>query len=305
MVTALIKKKPLNSYFAIAIIFTALCWIPTSIIAYLNGYSLLNHSTFGQIIQTGFVNSEHAIISIVFAIGVYGPLIAAITVLLTTNGREGLSDLFSRMKKWKVDKRYYLAIFIIPFILTVPALMIALVADIPLPTPLELAVPIQYLLPLIIYQIFTSGFEEPGWRGFALPEMMSNMTAEKASYKLGVVWSIWHWPFLIFNTITNLPADIPAEGFLIVAIVSIIQVLFFNVLTMVGIAVIYTWLYNNTESVFICIIFHAINNIVSLFLMAIIPVALAFVVGILPWAIAIPLLRHYGSETLTGQENSS
>ncbi|TXT53939.1 MAG: putative CAAX amino terminal protease self-immunity [Candidatus Thorarchaeota archaeon] len=303
MAGTLIKRNPLNSYFVIAITFTALCWIPTSIIAYLNGYTLLNNNTFGELIQTGFVDTQHVIISFIFALGVYGPLIASILVLLTTTSRSGVADLFSRMKKWRVDKKYYLAIFLIPFILTVPAIAVALVLGIPLPSPFELVVPLQFIPLFIIYQIFTSGLEEPGWRGYALPELMKTMTAEKASYKLGVIWSIWHWPFLIFVTVSNLPIDIAEAGYMMVAMVSIVQVLLFNVLTMVGMAVIYTWLYNNTESVFICIIFHALSNIISLFLMSLIPAALALIVGILPWVIAMPLLHFYGSETLTGKEN--
>jgi uncharacterized protein len=37
--------------------------------------------------------------------------------------------------------------------------------------------------------------EEPGWRGFALPRLVSGHTALGASLILGTAWAFWHLPF--------------------------------------------------------------------------------------------------------------
>ncbi len=69
-------------------------------------------------------------------------------------------------------------------------------------------------------------------------------------------------------------------------------------MTSAGIAVIYTWFYNNTESVLLAILFHMTTNVVMAYLQT--SPALTFITGIMPWVIAIFLLKRYGAETLTG-----
>jgi membrane protease YdiL (CAAX protease family) len=40
--------------------------------------------------------------------------------------------------------------------------------------------------------------EEIGWRGFLVPELSKNMSFTATAFVSGIVWSLWHYPILIF-----------------------------------------------------------------------------------------------------------
>jgi membrane protease YdiL (CAAX protease family) len=64
-------------------------------------------------------------------------------------------------------------------------------------------------LATLIYVVFTGSFglvgslaralgEEIGWRGFLVPELSKNVSFTATALISGVVWSVWHFPILIF-----------------------------------------------------------------------------------------------------------
>ncbi len=82
---------------------------------------------------------------------------------------------------------------------------------------------------------------------------------------------------------------------------TMIQSLFLHAISAAGIAIVFTWLYNNTESVFICILFHVVTNVVTIYVQSILPhQALTVVLGVMPWVVVFVLERRYGKDTLTG-----
>jgi membrane protease YdiL (CAAX protease family) len=88
--------------------------------------------------------------------------------------------------------------------------------------------------------------EEPGWRGFAQPHLNDRYSATTASLVVGVVWAFWHLPYF-FIPIT------PHSGFTLVN-----QVGWF--VGIVLLSVVLAWAYNNTGSVLIAMVLHAMAN---------------------------------------------
>lgn len=218
-----------------------------------------------------------------------GPAFAAIITTYITEGGSGIKNLFGKTVKYNVNLKWYLIIFAIPVLLNLISFFFGLISTnfaIPEYKPL---IPIIYFLPFLLYLIIFTGFsEEIGWRGFALEKLQEKYTAYKASWILGILWGIWHVPFILYlNTVNNIP--------IVGSIIMIIALL----LGTVGWTIVNTWIYNNTKSVFIIAVLHGWGNAVQSFWLLSFPIPLAqLVFGFLPWIFASWLLKKYGKNDL-------
>jgi membrane protease YdiL (CAAX protease family) len=184
-----------------------------------------------------------------------------------TLGKDATATLFKRFALWRVDWKWYIAAIVL-----MPALRFAAIpltawltgvrADYSHPMIRDL-VPLDWpllfmVIPWILFEVFTNG-EEVGWRGYILPRLQAKYNALVSSLILGVTWSVWHLP-KFFGTGSS-----GGRSFI-----------WFAVFT-VSVAVLYTWLYNNTHgSLLLVALFHASGNTVGVFL----PVKFAVVGGI-------------------------
>lgn len=129
----------------------------------------------------------------------YGPCLAAIIVTRISKGSLGIQNLFKRMIQWRVSWGCYLFIVLYPVALHLSVVSLDyLINGSPIIFFESEGVPkgnlLLVLLGLILLQIFQRGIgEETGWRGFALPELLSNNSIFKSSFVLGLVWAAWHF----------------------------------------------------------------------------------------------------------------
>jgi uncharacterized protein len=160
-------------------------------------------------------------------LGGLGPPVAAWVVTRYTGS--SVRAWARQMVRWRVRFRYYL------YALGLPLLLYGLV-DIILvlfgyhvdPSLLADRAP-AYLGTLVFVAVLGGGLEEPGWRGFALPRLQQRYTPVVATLILGLAWGVWHVP--LYGPL----------GFVVPLVLA-----FF-----------YTWLYNRTGSVLLCILLHA------------------------------------------------
>jgi membrane protease YdiL (CAAX protease family) len=112
----------------------------------------------------------------------------------------------------------------------------------------ESAPPWQALVPTFFVILLLNALpEEYGWRGYALGPMLNRSSALAASLILGLLWGLWHLPLHFIDGTVQ----------------SAIAVYQFIIQQMV-LAVLYTWLFNNTRgAVSVAILFHAVGNIVG------------------------------------------
>jgi len=188
-------------------------------------------------------------------LAIVGPTLAAFIMTSVTGGRSGVLRLLRRCVLWRVGLQWYLfALLGIPAIILLSFLVLpGGIAAFRAPAP---ALVLSYLASYIV--IFLVGgplFEEPGWRGFALPRLQQRSGALVGSLILGVLWSLWHLPLFLF-----VPGyDGAGSGF---AGISIPFAEF--VISIVAGTCIITWVFNNTRgSLLLAMLLHASVNTAS------------------------------------------
>jgi uncharacterized protein len=175
----------------------------------------------------------------------FGPFLAAILVLALTTGKGGVVTLLRRMVRWRVRPVWYAVALLLPVAISGgAALLNVVVLGASAPSPAELGawsglVPTFFLLLLVPG---TGGaWEEPGWRGYALPKLQGGHSALLASLILGVVWAFWHLPLMVIG-----------------------QIHLSDPVFIVAWTVVFTWVFNNTNgSVLIAMLMHNIHNVIS------------------------------------------
>ncbi len=284
------RRSPLVVFFVIAFSITWFFQILGLLLAQRNDLALSNEDNllhFFALISLRLAPGE-ASSYLVFTLGA-GPLVASLLVSWATGGRRGIEELWGRIKKWRVEPRWYLIVFLLPVALAVLNLTAGVLFGGLQLSSYSPLLPVAYFIPFFLYMlVFTGLAEEPGWRGFALPRLQSRYSAVKSSWILGVLWGVWHFPIIIYY---NLAAGIPT--------LALIPILIGLILGIVGWTIVNTWIYNSTESVFLMIVLHGWYNTVNSYMVLSSQNGLAQTLsGILPWALAIILLRVYGAEHL-------
>src|SRR5918998_2021331 len=174
----------------------------------------------------------------------FGPFFAAVVVLALTGGRAGVMNLLRGMVRWRVAPLWYAAALLLPVAIALGATVLNVLLGARPPSSAELGawpslIPTYFLLLLI--PGIGGAWEEPGWRGYALPKLQVGRSALLGSLILGVVWAFWHLPLMV-------AAVIPWSDIAYVTVQSVV----------------YAWLYNNSGgSVLLVMLFHTTNNVVS------------------------------------------
>lgn len=222
-------RMELIQFFAIAIGFTWLFWIPDGL-----GKSGVLPDTIWT--NLGFL-------------GAWGPLVAAMYLTAKEKGLSGIKNLLTKGTDYKFGKGCWAVILLLFPVLIFLAYIISISAEgIAPPSQAE---GLYWYLPFIFFSVlFTGGpfQEEFGWRGYALPRLQTAYSPFIASLILGFIWAIWHLPqFLVPHEKTGMFYITPVWSF---------------ILTVMAANFIYTWVYNHTKgSILGVLILHTLMNL--------------------------------------------
>jgi membrane protease YdiL (CAAX protease family) len=236
----LIVSHPLVAFFVIAFAGSWIVWLP--LVLAQDGLGVLSYTVPG------------GVSNLLFTLGIIaGPTLAALITTAITGGRASVWQFLRRYIQWRVGIQWYL-LCLFGFI-SVYLLMTSIFLGATLLHALlqKWSLIFSVFLPAILIVLLRGQlWEEPGWRGFALPRLQPKVGAVGASLIIGILQGLWHVPLLF------IPGMI-FQGKFMFTIPSFLGGVFSLVGLGMTIGVIMTWLYNNTQgSLLIVILFHTV-----------------------------------------------
>jgi uncharacterized protein len=174
----------------------------------------------------------------------FGPFLAAIVVLAITRGKSGIVGLLRRMVRWRVGLRWYAVALLLPVAISLAAAAFNVLLGAQAPSAAELGGwtgLFSTFAILLLVPGLGGAWEEPGWRGYALPRLQVGRSALFASLILWVGLVIWHLPLMIIG-----------------------EVHWSDIVFILGFVIVFNWVFNNANgSVLILMLMHAMNNTIS------------------------------------------
>ncbi len=176
-----LESRALLPFFLISF---AICWGIIGFYVFLPDFTV---AVFGQL--TG----NHPL----FFLATYSPAIAALVLVMKSNGLPGLRSFLGRLLIWRCSAGWWVFMIVgLPAVFYLGFMLTGEVLHDPFPFP-SVGV---YLLALLLMAI-KGPVEEIGWRGLALPVLQRRLAPFWASLVLGGVWGMWHFPaFLLSGT---------------------------------------------------------------------------------------------------------
>jgi len=223
---SLLKTRPITAFLALTFAIAWSIWLPVALLA--PRYFLL------------------AVLP-----GAWAPTIAATLLTAVSGGKPALKAYLARILKWRVGVQWYLVVLFGTAIVAYAALGIFLLMGGQVPElglPIGLRRNLWLVLPIVfVINIFVGGplGEDIGWRGYLLPQLYRSTNVLSASLIVGVVWVIWHAPFFLFPEGRSVVGNVPF--------------VWFALLTTAW-SVLFAWVYVNTQSVLMPVLFHAAIN---------------------------------------------
>jgi len=213
----------------IFLLFTfALTWVAWWILAYLA--------------QAELIKFQSAVGQVLFILGGSAPTIGAYVAILLTSKEGSLKEFHSRVFKVKVGFPLYLYTILVPVLIGLAGLGLVYLISFRYFETYTIQ-PLYLFVPFFFTSIFMGGLEEFGWRGVLQPALTKKLNLFAANLVIGIVWALWHLPLF----------------YIIGAHHHNKQFLFFT-LGAIGYSSFMTWLYAKTNSVFLCVLFHASIN---------------------------------------------
>ncbi len=174
----------------------------------------------------GAGNPVFSVLSLFFAS--YGPTVGTLVVLALLRDAEETRAWRGRLVNFRANWRWYLLAVLLP--------AFAWLVGIALTTVFGGHFPFHPLLLVVFpFLLLANTGEEVGWRGFALPRLLTRFNSLTASLIVGCMWGLFHLLLYIQTLYTFFP-------FLCLV---------------VAFSILMTWVFNHTGSVPLMVIMHA------------------------------------------------
>lgn len=170
-----------------------------------------------------------------------GPILAAPLVIWMTDGGAAVKAWWKRIWRFNAPLYVYFCAIFVPLAIFVVStgLAMAMTGDRPTAEAIAAWPDVLKFAPLMLV-LGGPGGEEPGFRGYGQHELQKVMTPLTAACWIGLGVVVWHFPVFIEG---NIPISIAA--------------------CLIGVSVVYAWLYQAGGSVWPLVILHLMVNSVN------------------------------------------
>ncbi|MFW9908202.1 MAG: CPBP family intramembrane glutamic endopeptidase [Candidatus Thorarchaeota archaeon] len=220
-----------------------------------------------------------------------GPCLGGISLTYLVSGRNGLSLLFSRMRRWRNAVSWYAIALLLPpvailFVLTSLSILVS-----PVYTP-------GLFLFGVVIGLITGFFEEIGWIGFLYPTLKANTSSLFAAIKVGLIHGVWHF----------MAGYLGSSQWL--GIFFIPYFIFMWIIGMTAMRVLQVWVHNSTnDSVLMVQLMHGSS---TGFLLALTPAVTFpatetfwfFILAMVYWIVVAVVIKRYGKALTASVSNS-
>jgi membrane protease YdiL (CAAX protease family) len=183
------------------------------------------------------------------AIGaVWGPLLSAFIVYRVNYGKAGTRGLLKKVFNWRVAIPWYVVALGVPVLIKYGAFYVNVwFLGGSFTTDLERVSILTMLVTFFGQLVPSGGQEEVGWTGFAQLRLQQQLPVIPATLVKTLMGWVWHLPLYFFFTWSGIfGSDI-----------------WFFLVYYIAVSFIYTWIFNNTDSVLIPALLHASFNTVG------------------------------------------
>ncbi len=243
-ILAFARRRPVSSYFALAF---AISWGGILLLAAIVGAGVLRGA--------GTAPAAGGQLAWPFAIALLlwfaGPSLSSVLMTGVVDGRSGLRALGRRLRRWRVDARWYaVAILTAPLLVAAVQLALALRSPAFLPGVLTTPHPIALVLFGIGWGLLGGGFlEELGWTGFAVPRLRRRHSALATALLVGACWGALHFILVLWGSASMAGAHALA--------VYVLAILCFYGGVLTAYRVLMVWVHDRTTSLPLAMLMHA------------------------------------------------
>ncbi len=174
-----------------------------------------------------------------------GPFIGGLLSIGLMYGKKGFKDLLRKLTAWKVSWRWYLIVLLAtPLLGLIVLLGLSLYSADFIPAIFTAENKLALVMQGIMTGVFVGLFEEIGWTGFAIPQLLKRgASVFKTGLIVGLIWGSWH--FIPFWEVDSFQALAP---FLLLMARLFTWLIPFRILI--------TFVYSQTKSLLIVILMH-------------------------------------------------
>jgi uncharacterized protein len=198
---AVVARHPAGTYFVATF---AISW--TGVLLIIGGFDGMN----------GVMAQDNPLFPFAVLAMLAGPSVTGLGLTACLQGKEGLRELGTRLRRWRVPLRWYaLALLTAPLLATALALTLSMTSPEFFPAVAVTRDRVSLLVLGLVVALPAGLLEEVGWTGSAAPLLRRNHGIYATGLIVGLLWSAWHFLVVVWG-IGDRAGTLPLALFVII-----------------------------------------------------------------------------------------